>query len=195
MFLSKAFFKILVCKSNKTILIIIIPLIINNCGALYNKSNLNSRIHGIVKIEDFNGSLVRVTHKKQRNSIKALPLLISTGLKQDSSVFTLIEFKAYNKNNPINYEKIVMYNSNNHQWEWITSSYKKSFKKTKYFTEESYVSFITSKEEELFDFFNFPPVYVKFIGEIESFKKLEEEHLKSLRKTLGYAKTFNKSNF
>ena len=80
-----------------------------------------------------------------------------------------------------------------HKWEWSVSSNHKKLEKKKYFTEEKFNALITSKEEELYYFFSFPPVYLKFIGDIESFKKLENKHLKSLKKILKYAKNLDSS--
>ena len=174
-------------------LIIFSSILFINCGILFNNSNSLSNISGIVKIKNYNNSLIRFTHKDQRNSIKALPIIISTGFSKDSSHFTYMEFKAYNKEKPVNYNRIEMYNAKKHKWEWSVSSNHKKLEKKKYFTEEKFNALITSKEEELYYFFNFPPVYLKFIGDIESFKKLENKHLKSLKKILKYAKNLDSS--
>ena len=173
-------------KSNS--LIILTGILLSNCGILLNKSNLTDKIVGIVKIKNYNNSLMRFTHRNQRNTIKALPIIISTGISLDSSIFTMIEFKSYNKNEPINFFKIEIYNAKKHKWEWIVDDRRRSIKRNKYFIEESYNAFITSKEDELYQFFDHPPIYLKLIGEKENFKKLDYFHLESLKKILKYSK-------
>ena len=75
------------------LLIILTGILFSSCGILLNKSNSMDGIKGIVKIENYNNSLIRFTHKNQRNTIKAIPIIISTGISVDSSIFTMIEFK------------------------------------------------------------------------------------------------------
>tara|TARA_B100000287_G_scaffold418807_1_gene456254 strand:+ start:1648 stop:2196 length:549 start_codon:yes stop_codon:yes gene_type:complete len=171
--------------------IIFIVFMYSNCGTIPDNTFQSNRISGIVKIKNFENSLARFTDRNQRNSIKALPIIISTGFAKDSTKFTLIEFKSYNKNKPINYSKIEMYNAEKHKWEWIVDSKKKDIIENKYFIEERYKALITSQENELYNFFNFPPVYLKFIGDQENFKKLEHKHLKSLQNILKYAENLD----
>ena len=96
-------------KSNS--LIILTCILLSNCGILLNKSNSMDKIVGIVKIKNYDNSLMRFTHRNQRNTIKALPIIISTGISLDSSIFTMIEFKSYNKNKPINFFKIFFFSN------------------------------------------------------------------------------------
>ena len=64
----------------------------------------------IVKIKNKNGSIVRFTDKYQRSSLKALPIVITTGLMEgEKNKFTEIEFRSYNRKKPLNYEFIEMY--------------------------------------------------------------------------------------
>ena len=175
------------------LLIILTGILFSSCGILLNKSNSMDGIKGIVNIENYNNSLIRFTHKNQRNTIKAIPIIISTGISVDSSIFTMIEFKSFNKNKPINFSKIEMYNGKKHKWEWIVDDTRRSIERNKYFIEESYNASVTSKEDELYQFFNYPPIYLKLIGEKENFKKLDYAHLESLKKILKYSKILNSS--
>ena len=178
----------------KNYLLIILSVIsLSSCGISFNKFNSMDGIRGIVKIKNYNNSLVRFTHRNQRNTIKAIPIIISTGISVDSSIFTMIEFKSFNKNEPINFSKIEMYNGKKHKWEWIVDDRRRSTKRNKYFIEESHNTFITSKEDELYQFFDHPPIYLKLIGRKENFKKLDYVHLESLKKILKYSKILNSS--
>ena len=85
-----------------------------------NTNSSEERSNRIVKIKNKNGSIVRFTHKYQKSTLKALPIIISTGLIEgEKNQFTEIEFRVYNKKNLINYEFIEMYNVNGDKWEWF----------------------------------------------------------------------------
>ena len=52
------------------------------------------------------------THKYLNASLKALPLIITTGtFKNSEQTFSEIDFKVYTKKKPINYKYVELYNS------------------------------------------------------------------------------------
>lgn len=142
----------------------------------------------IVKIKNKNGSIVRFTDKYQRSSLKALPIVITTGLMEgEKNKFTEIEFRSYNRKKPLNYEFIEMYNVNGDKWEWFVKKSNKAFIKKRNYTIESYRERIDSKVEELEQFFQNQPVYLKYDSNTENFKRLDSKHVNSLVKILNFA--------
>ena len=128
------------------------------------------------------------THKYLNASIKALPLIITTGtFKNSDKQFTEIEFKVYNKKQPINYKYIELFNSKGDKWEWEVYPKHKKIKKERHFIIESYRIRIDSQVKELLKFFKDKTIYLKFIGDVNNFKKLDEKHRDSLLEVLKYA--------
>jgi len=159
-----------------------------NCSSLVNTNSSDERSNRIVKIKNKNGSIVRFTHKYQKSTLKALPIIISTGLiKGEKNQFTEIEFRVYNKTNLINYEFIEMYNVNGDKWEWFVKKGNKVFIKKRNYTIESYTERIDSKVDELEKFFQHQPIYLKYDSNSKNFKRLENKHVKSLIRILNFA--------
>lgn len=175
--------------NSKISLCVYMILLLSACVFRTSNIDTSNTDSGIVKIRNNRYSEYTYTHKYQRNSIRALPLIIKIGTKDNNlDDFIQLEFKAYNKKTPINYEKIEMFNAKDYKWEWSVYKKHKKFEKNRNFIIESYNTLIDSKVDELIQFFEFQPIYVKFIGEVESFKHLDDKHVQSLIKTLKYAK-------
>ena len=51
---------------------------------------------------------------------------------------------------------------------------------------ESYIVSIDSHSDELLEFFIHEPIYLKFIGDIESFKHLDDKNIESLSRILQF---------
>ena len=147
-----------------------------------------SDVSGIVKSRYGYEDQSSYTHKYLNTSIKALPLIITTGtFKNSSEQFVEMEFMVYNKKQPINYKYIELFNSKGDKWEWEVYPKHKSIKKERHFIIESYRIRIDSQVKELLKFFKDQTIYLKFIGDVNNFKKLDEKHRDSLLKVLQYA--------
>ena len=159
-----------------------------SCSAHLAEDSSPLNFKKIVKLKNKNGSIVRFTHKYQRSSLKALPIVITTGLMEDErNKFTEIEFRAYNKKKPLNYEFIEMYNVKGDKWEWFVKKSNKAFIKKRNYTIESYIERIDSKVQELEQFFQHQPVYLKYGSNTKNFKRLDIKHVQSLIKILNFA--------
>ena len=167
---------------------VILLVQITGCASM-SKDKTNSGIKGIVKLTGREDRL-SYTHKFQKNSIKALPILISTGYtKKDNKRFTEIQFRAYNKKTPLNYDLIEMYNSRGDKWQWIVNKRNKKYIEKRGFTIETYYARVDSKIGELIKFFEQEPIYLKLKGNLNNFKPLESSHIESILTVLEYARS------
>ena len=170
------------------LLCLISCLIIFSCSSSLSENSSAAKTGKVVKIKNKNGSIVRFTDKYQRSSIKALPIVITTGLLEgERNKFTEIEFRLYNRKEPLNYEFIEMYNTRGDKWEWFVKKSNKAFIKKRNFTIESYRERIDSKVQELEQFFQHQPVYLKYGRNTKNFKRLDSKHVDSLVKILNFA--------
>lgn len=172
----------------KNIPFILYVLLFNlNCASVFNlnpDSNLNFEMK---KIRDSTNKKKIFTHKYLKSNIKAIPLLINTGLiNKDNSKFTEMQFRFYNKK-PINYTKITMSNANEQIWTWdIYKKNRKVIQKQKY-TIETYETRVDVMTSVLKDFFQHEPIYLTFQGKKTVDRKLEKKHIISLLKVLTFA--------
>ena len=147
---------------------------------------------GIVKSKYGSNYQLSYTHKYLNASIKALPLIITTGtFKNSEQTFSEIDFKVYTKKKPINYKYVELYNSKGEKWEWEIFPKHKIIKKEKNFFTESYKIRIDSQVTQLLKFFNDDAIYLKFIGDVNNFKKLDAKHRNSLIQVLKFAENFS----
>ena len=80
-----------------------------------------------------------------------------------------------------------MYNSKGEKWEWGVYPKDKTIEKGKHFIVESYSIRIDSQVSQLLKFFDDDAIYLKFIGDINNFKKLDKKHRLSLIQVLKFA--------
>ena len=178
--------------SNFKLMLFFLLLFITGCVSPFNL-NLNPyQAPGIVKSRYGSNNQLSYTHKYLNASLKALPLIITTGtFKNSEQTFSEIDFKVYTKKKPINYKHIELYNSKGEKWEWEIFPKHKSIKKEKHFFIESYKIRIDSQVTQLLKFFNDDAIYLKFIGDINNFKKLDGKHRTSLIQVLKFAENFS----
>ena len=170
----------------------ILIMLISSCYSPINFLDSSTNISGIVKYRDGNSYRIAYTHRYLNNTIKALPILITTGIiKKSRDHFSEIEFRVYNKEDFSNYMYVELYNSKGDKWEWKVNKKNKRFINKRYFTIESYVARIDSQIETLIQFFNDEAIYLKFIGDKNNFKRLEAKHVNSLIKVLNYSKNIS----
>ena len=181
-----------VILSNFKLMLFFLLLFITGCVSPFNlilDPNLSS---GIVKSRYGSNNQLSYTHKYLNASLKALPLIITTGtFKNSEQTFSEINFKVYTKKKPINYKYVEMYNSKGEKWEWEIFPNHKSIKKEKHFFIESYKIRIDSQVTQLLKFFNDDAIYLKFIGDVNNFKKLDGKHRTSLIQVLKFAENFS----
>ena len=147
------------------------------------------KIPGIVKIKNSDDSIIRYTHRYQRGTIKALPIIITTGIKKGMrQVFTEIEFKSYNKGIPLNYDTVELFNTRGDKWQWNVDNRNKKYIKKRHYTIENFSARIDSKIDDLLIFMNHQPIYLKLSGERITFKPLDEDHVESMTNILLFSK-------
>ena len=170
------------------IILFLLTLFINGCVSSFNLFLDPSHVSGIVKSRYGSSNQLSYTHKYLNASLKALPLIITTGtFKSSGKNFSEIDFKVYNKKQPINYKYVELYNSKGEKWEWKIFPKHKSIKKEKHFFIESYKIKIDSQVSQLLKFFNDDAIYLKFIGDVNNFKRLDAKHRASLIQVLKFA--------
>ena len=81
-----------------------------------------------------------------------------------------------------------MYNSEGIKWEWEVYRNRLQVEKNRNFIIESYSMRIDSQINELIKFFNDDAIYLKIIGDVNNFKRLDPKHTQSIILTLEYAK-------
>ena len=170
-------FKILLCL-----------FVLNGCASSL-KSFLNpSLLPGIVQSRHGTINQYSFTHKYLNASLKALPIIITSGtFKSNGQTFSEIYFRLYSKVKTINYKYIELYNSRGEKWEWEVYPKHKTIEKGKHFIVESYNIRIDSQVSQLLKFFDDDAIYLKFIGDINNFKKLDKKHRISLVQVLKFA--------
>ena len=147
-----------------------------------------SYLPGIVKSRHGTINQYSFTHKYLNASLKALPIIITSGtFKSNGQTFSEIHFRLYNKVKTINYRYIELYNSKGEKWEWEVYPKHKTIEKGKHFIVESYSIRIDSQVPQLLKFFDDDAIYLKFIGDINNFKKLDKKHRISLVQVLKFA--------
>ena len=168
--------------------LLLFTLLIGGCTSTLKSLLDPSYIPGIVQSRYGTLNQSSFTHKYLNASLKALPIIITSGnFKNNGKTFTEIEFKVYNKVKTINYKYIELYNSKGAKWEWEIYPKHKTIKKEKHFFVESYRIRIDSQVAQLIKFFEDNAIYLKFIGDVNNFKKLDEEHRFALIQILLYA--------
>ena len=167
-------------------------LFITGCVSPFNLFLDPYQASGIVKSRYGGNNQLSYTHKYLNASIKALPLIITTGtFKNSEQTFSEIDFKVYTKKKPINYKYVELYNSKGEKWEWEIFPRHKSIKKDKHFFIESYKIRIDSQVTQLLKFFDDDAIYLKFIGDVNNFKKLDAKHRASIIQVLKFAENFS----
>tara|TARA_S200000501_G_scaffold311198_1_gene301665 strand:+ start:1052 stop:1603 length:552 start_codon:yes stop_codon:yes gene_type:complete len=174
------------------IILLLLTLFINGCVSSFNLFLDPSHVSGIVKSRYESNNQLSYTHKYLNGSLKALPLIITTGtFKNSGQTFSKIDFKVYNKKQPINYKYVELYNSKGEKWEWEIFPKHKSLHKEKHFFIESYKVRIDSQVAQLLKFFNDDAIYLKFIGDVNNFKRLDTKHRISIVQVLKFAKNLS----
>ena len=162
--------------------------LVSSCGSTSNSTPMTRNISGIVKIRKDKDSIIKYTHKYQKSTIKALPMIITTGIKKRSNHnFTEIDFRSYYKNTPINYDGIVLDNSGGHKWQWEVAKRKKRYINKRTYNVETYSVRIDEKANDLIRFLRDQPISIKFIGQKETSKQLAPKHVRSMMKVLMYS--------
>jgi uncharacterized protein YueI len=164
-----------------------IAIIISGCFNTGFISQSESYYNGIKKIEDLSGKRKIFTHKYLNKNSQELPLTINTGIvKKDESRYTELVFTLSNKN-PINFEKIILSNSNEQIWNWDVHKKYRDVTKDQGTTTEKYITRVDIMTNVLSDFFIHKPIYLTFSGDSIVNKKLKSEHVESLSKTITFA--------
>ena len=97
---------------NFKIILPLFTLFITGCLSSVNQFLDPNHVSGIVKSRYGSNNQLSYTHKYLNASLKALPLIITTGtFKNSEQTFSEINFKVYTKKKPINYKYVEMYNS------------------------------------------------------------------------------------
>ena len=188
---NRANYKKMILRNFKIILPLL-TLFITGCFSFFNQFSNPYRVSGIVKSRYGSNNQLSYTHKYLNASIKALPLIITTGtFKNSEQTFSEIDFKVYTKKKSINYKYVELYNSKGEKWEWEIFPKNKSIKKEKHFIIESYKIRIDSQVTQLLKFFDDDAIYLKFIGDVNNFKKLDAKHRASLIQVLKFAEKFS----
>ena len=164
-----------------------IAFVISGCFNTGFISQSESYYNGIKKIEDLSGKRKIFTHKYLSKNSRELPLTINTGIvKKDESRYTELVFTLSNKN-PINFEKIILSNSNEQIWNWDVHKKYRDVTKDQGTTTEKYITRVDIMTNVLSDFFIHKPIYLTFSGDSIVNKKLKPEHVESLSKTITFA--------
>ena len=178
--------------SKLKIILFLCTFFLNGCVSSLNLFSDPSHASGIVKSRFGVSNQLSYTHKYLNASIKAIPLIITTGtFKNSGETFSEIDFKVYNKKQPINYKYVELYNSKGEKWEWEIFPKHKSINKEKHFFIESYKIRIDSQVAQLLKFFNDDAIYLKFIGDVNNFKRLDAKHRASLIQVLKFAENLS----
>ena len=177
---------------NFKIILPLFTLFITGCLSSVNQFLDPNHVSGIVKSRYGSKNQLSYTHKYLNASLKALPLIITTGtFKNSGQTFSEIDFKVYTKKQPINYKYVELYNSKGEKWEWAIFPKHKSIEKEKHFFTESYKIRIDSQVTQLLKFFDDDAIYLKFIGDFNNFKKLDAKHRTALIQVLRFAENFS----
>ena len=89
--------------------------------------------------------------------------------------------------NPLNFEKIILSNSNEQIWNWDVHKKYRDVTKDKGTTTERYITRVDIMTDVLSDFFTHKPIYLTFSGDSLVNRKLEPQHVESLLKTITFA--------
>ncbi len=173
----------------KNIILVISIIFLSGCVTQFSSATNPSGISGIVRARGEYDNRVAYRHRYMNNSIKALPLIVTVGtMKNTGELFAEIDFRVYNKSKAINFKYIDLYNSQDIKWEWEVYRNRLQLKKNRNFIIESYSMRIDSQINELIKFFNDDAIYLKIIGDVNNFKRLDSKHTQSIISTLEYAK-------
>ena len=159
----------------------------NGCSSTSTIFQSQNYYSGIKKIEDLSGEKEIFTHKYLKNNIKDLPVTINTGIINKNKIrYTELIFSISNSA-PINFEKIILSNSNEQIWNWDVHKKYRDVTKDKGTTTEKYITRVDIMTDVLSDFFMHKPIYLTFSGDSLVNKKLEPQHVESLLKTITFA--------
>jgi hypothetical protein len=176
-----------ICSVLPNAFIFSIALIISGCfngGSITQSQNY---YRGIIKIEDLSGKRKVFTHKYLDNNSQELPITINTGIvNKNNSRYTELIFTLSNKT-PVNFEKIILSNSNEQIWNWDVHKKYRDITKNQGTTTERYITRVDIMTNVLSDFFMFDPIYLTFSGDSIVNKKLDSKHVESLLKTITFA--------
>ena len=173
----------------KNIILVISIIFLSGCVPWFNSTTNTSDISGIVRARGEYDNRFAYRHKYMNNSIKALPLIVTAGtIKNTGEFFAEIDFRVYNKSQAINFKYIDLYNSEGIKWEWEVYRNRLQVEKNRNFIIESYSMRIDSQINQLIKFFNDDAIYLKIIGDVNNFKRLDPKHTQSIILTLEYAK-------
>ena len=161
--------------------------LLNGCSSTSSIIQSQNYYSGIKKIEDSSGKKKIFTHKYLKNNIKKLPVTINTGIINKNKIrYTELIFSISNTT-PINFEKIILSNSNEQIWNWDVHKKYRDVTKDKGTTTEKYITRVDIMTDVLSDFFMHKPIYLTFSGDSLVNKKLEPQHVESLLKTITFA--------
>ena len=163
-------------------------MVFNGCASSLKSFLDPSFLPGIVQSRHGTINQYSFTHKYLNASFKALPIIITCGtFKSNGQTFSEIHFRLYSKLKTINYKYIELYNSKGEKWEWKVYPKHKNIEKRKHFIAESYKIRIDSQVSQLLKFFDDDAIYLKFIGDLNNFRKLDKKHRLSLVQVLKFA--------
>ena len=161
--------------------------LLNGCSSTSSIIQSQNYYSGITKIKDSSGKKKIFTHKYLKNNIKKLPVTINTGIINKNKIrYTELIFSISNTT-PINFEKIILSNSNEQIWNWDVHKKYRDVTKDKGTTTERYITRVDIMTDVLSDFFAHKPIYLTFSGDSLVNKKLEPQHVESLLKTITFA--------
>ena len=87
--------------------LIILAFCFNGCVSIFDSNINSSNIPGIVRASGNYGGRLAYRHKYLNNSIKALPLLMTTGkVEKTGEFFAEIDFRFYSKNKLNNFRNV-----------------------------------------------------------------------------------------
>lgn len=158
-------------------------------GCLSTSSVIPSKNYysGIKKIDDLSGKKKIFTHKYLKRNIKKLPLTINTGIiNKDKTRYTELVFTLSNSV-PINFEKIILSNSNEQIWAWDVHKKYRDVTKDQGTITERYNTRVDIMTNILTDFFIHKPIYLTFSGDSVVNKELDPQHIESLLRTITFA--------
>ena len=167
--------------------LLVLLLVVSSCSSSLQSLSKNNFYSGIKEVEGYNNDRLVFTHQYSKKNLKKLPIIITTGLiKKNNDLYTELVFSLTNPK-PINFNKIVLANNNEQIWNWDVH---KKYINTSTLEEETVEKYITRVDimtSVLSDFFRHEPIYLTFVGDSTVNKKLNEEHVESLYKTIVFA--------
>ena len=165
----------------------ILILVISSCSNTLKTLGNDNFYRGIKEIEDPYDKRIILTHDFSKKYFKDLPLIVTTGIiKKNKNIYTELTFSLTNTK-PINFNKIVLANSNEQIWNWDVHKKYIDTSTNEKMSIEKYMTRVDIMTNVLSDFFKYEPIYLTFIGDSTVNKKLNPQHVESILKTIVFA--------